>query len=199
MLSISAVGSLKEELPPTTIVLPDQFVDWTKGLRKRSFFEDGVVGHVSVAEPIDLKLQELVSAMCEKAGVEYSVGGSYVCIEGPQFSTKAESNIYRNFGASVIGMTNVPECFLAVEAGMSYATMAMVTDYDCWKEDHCTVEEILKVMETNYVSVQKILTHLIPELAKNLPPRTLKNENAVMTAPALISNEMSEVIKVLVK
>jgi len=199
LISISAVGSLKEELAPTTIVLPDQFIDWTKGKRERSFFQSGVVGHVSVAEPIDKKLQEATASACKKAGVKVSVGGSYICIEGPQFSTKAESNIYRSFGASVIGMTNVPECFLAVEAGMSYLTLAMVTDYDCWKDEHCTVEEIMKVMDSNYKSVQTILGHLIPTLAKNLPPRSLKNENVVMTNPALVSNKINEMIKVLMK
>ncbi len=136
IISVSAVGSLKEEYAPGTFVLVDQFIDWTKGLRKRSFFEQGMAGHVSVANPIEKSLQQLIARVCEETKVKFAVDGSYICIEGPQFSTKAESNIYRSFGASVIGMTNVPEAFLAKEAGIAYATIAMVTDYDCWKEEH---------------------------------------------------------------
>ena len=198
IVSISAVGSLKEEHAPTHFVLPSQFIDWTKGLRERSFFSHGVVGHVSTANPVEAVLQTRISEVLKETDIKFSVGGSYVCIEGPQFSSKAESEIYRGFGADIIGMTNVPEAYLAKEAGMAYATVAMVTDYDCWKEEHCTLEEIMKVMETNYKSAQKMLVKLIPNLVQS--PISFEPENAfaVVTNPSLISDEQQEVINVLV-
>lgn len=199
VISVSAVGSLKEEYPPTTFVLVDQFIDWTKGLRERTFFNNGFVAHTSCAEPVEKKLQTLLVNACKEVGVNHGVGGSYVCIEGPQFSSKAESNIYRGFGAAVIGMTNVPEAYLAKEAGMAYATIAMVTDYDCWKEEHCTLEEIMKVMKTNNLNAQKVLTKVIPELHKN--PFTFAKENtyAVLTKPEHMSAEQKYVLEVLIK
>lgn len=199
VISVSAVGSLKEEYPPTTFVLVDQFIDWTKGLRERTFFNNGFVAHTSCAEPVEKKLQTLLVNACKEVGVNHGVGGSYICIEGPQFSSKAESNIYRGFGAAVIGMTNVPEAYLAKEAGMAYATIAMVTDYDCWKEEHCTLEEIMKVMKTNNLNAQKVLTKVIPELHKN--PFTFAKENtyAVLTKPEHMSAEQKYVLEVLIK
>lgn len=199
IISVSAVGSLKEEYPPTTFVLVDQFIDWTKGQRERTFFNNGFVAHVSVAEPVEKKLQTMLVEACKEVGVKHGAGGSYICIEGPQFSSKAESNIYRSFGASVIGMTNVPEAYLAKEAGIAYATIAMVTDYDCWKEEHCTLEEIMKVMKTNNLNAQKVLLKVIPELHKN--PFTFNKENtfAVLTKPEHMSAEQKHVLEVLIK
>src|SRR5690606_36729549 len=118
----------------------------------------------------------------KRAEIEFSTGGSYVCIEGPQFSTRAESEIYRGFGADVIGMTNVPEAYLAKEAGMAYATVAMVTDYDCWKEEHCTVDEIMRVMKDNYLSAQKLVAQIIPDLVNNPVQFEAENKFAVITA-----------------
>ncbi len=198
VISISAVGSLKEEHAPTHFVLPSQFIDWTKGLRERSFFSAGVVGHVSTANPVELSLQGRITSVLEQTDIQYSVGGSYICIEGPQFSSKAESEIYRGFGADVIGMTNVPEAYLAKEAGMAYATVAMVTDYDCWKEEHCTLEEIMKVMETNYKSAQRMLVKLIPSLVNEPVNFTAENQYAIVTNPDLISDEQQKIIDVLV-
>lgn len=199
IISVSAVGSLKEEYPPASFVIPDQFIDWTKGKRERTFFGNGIVGHVSVAEPVDLDLQKMIVEVCKDVGVKHGSGGSYICIEGPQFSSKAESHIYRSFGASVIGMTNVPEAYLAKEAGIAYATIAMVTDYDCWKEEHCTLEEILKVMSTNNQSAHAVLKKLLPKLAKN--PFAVKKENthAVMSKPEKLSAEQEHILKVLLK
>jgi 5'-methylthioadenosine phosphorylase len=197
LISVSAVGSLKEELEPTRFVLVDQFIDWTKGKRERSFFGEGIVAHVSNADPINKKLQELIKVSCEKVDVKHAVGGAYICIEGPQFSTRAESAIYRSFGASVIGMTNVPEAFLAKEAGMAYATIAMVTDYDCWKEEHCTVDEIMKVMQTNNKNAQKLLKNLIPSLGQNQFEFEKENTYAVMTPVDRLSAEQIEILKVL--
>lgn len=199
VVSISAVGSLKEEYAPKHFVVVDQFIDWTKGLRKRTFFDNGMVGHVSTANPVEPSLQKRLYEACQKAGVTSHLGGSYICIEGPQFSTKAESNIYRSFGAGVIGMTNVPEAFLAKEAGMAYSTVAMVTDYDCWKEEHCTVQEIMDVMKSNYISAQKFVTTAIPELVNNPISFEPENKYAVMTDNSLLSSTHKEILEVVLK
>lgn len=199
IISISAVGSLQEEYAPRQFVLVDQFIDWTKGLRKRTFFDDGIVGHVSAAVPVELGLSKRLHEACQRAGVTSHLGGTYICIEGPQFSTKAESKIYRGFGASVIGMTNVPEAFLAKEAGMAYATVAMVTDYDCWKEEHCTVQEIMDVMKSNYISAQKFVKEAIPDLVKNPVKFTPENQYAVMTDTALHKASHKEILEVILK
>jgi 5'-methylthioadenosine phosphorylase len=197
VISVSAVGSLKEECAPTDFVLVDQFIDWTKGRRERSFFGNGMAGHVSTANPISIKLQNLIAKSCEATGVTFHKKGSYVCIEGPQFSTKAESNIYRSFGATVIGMTNVPEAYLAKEAAIEYATIAMVTDYDCWKDEHCSVEEIMKTMKENNKNVQVLLKHLLPFLNENLFSFEKENTCAVMTNASTLSKDNQNILKVL--
>jgi len=199
LISISAVGSLKEEHYPGKVVLPSQFIDWTRGKRERSFFGDGVVAHVSVANPIEVQLQKLLENSCQSVGVDYSVGGSYLCIEGPQFSTKAESEIYRSFGADVIGMTNVPESYLAMEAGIAYATMAMITDYDCWKEEHCTVEEIMKVMKKNNITAGNVLKHAVSKLVENRFEFKKENAGAVMTAENKLDDRQKEIVATLLK
>lgn len=199
LISVSAVGSLKEEHSPTTFVLPDQFIDWTKGGRRRSFFGEGIVAHVSVANPIEKSLQAVIAKGFEGKGLNYHVGGSYLCIEGPQFSSKAESNIYRSFGADVIGMTNVPESYLAKEAGMAYATIAMVTDYDCWKEEHCTVDEIMKVMKTNNENVRSVLKEVIPAVVKNPPKFQKENAIGIMTPKENWDTRAREVLEVLLR
>jgi 5'-methylthioadenosine phosphorylase len=199
IVSISAVGSLQEQYVPKHFVLVDQFIDWTKGLRKRSFFDEGIVGHVSAADPIEKSLQKRLYDACQKAGITSHLGGTYICIEGPQFSTRAESKIYRGFGASVIGMTNVPEAFLAKEAGMAYATVAMVTDYDCWKEEHCTVQEIMDVMKSNYISAQKFVIEAIPSLVNDPVKFTPENAYAIMTDQALHRPDHKEILEVVLK
>lgn len=199
IISISAVGSLKEELPPTTFVLPDQFIDWTKGQRERTFFGNGIVAHVSTAVPIEKGLQGILENACKNVGVNYQKNGSYICIEGPQFSSKAESEIYRGFGASVIGMTNVPEAYLAKEAGISFATLAMVTDYDCWKEEHCAVDEIMKVMKINNAHAQDVLKAALPELLKNPPKFVKENEVGIMTPISNLSKEQRHIVEILIK
>lgn len=197
IISASAVGSLKEELPPTTFVLVDQFIDWTKGGRRRSFFGEGIIAHVSTANPTSKDLSELMAKSCENTGVSFSKGGTYICIEGPQFSSKAESNLYRSFGASVIGMTNVPESYLAKEAGIAYSTIAMVTDYDCWKEEHCNVEDIMKVMETNNKNIQKVLLDLIPRLNENKFDFVKENKIGLMSSIDNMNEHQKEITKVL--
>lgn len=197
VLSVSAVGSLQEEFAPGTFVLPGQFLDWTKGQRARSFFGEGMVGHVSTAYPIELNLRNRISKICSDLEIKYETGGTYVCIEGPQFSSRAESEIYRGFGCSVIGMTNVPEAYLAKEAGMAYATIAMVTDYDCWKDVHCSVDEILKVMSENIGKAKELVAKVIPDLVDNPIEFSPENEHAVMTKPELLTAQHQEILEVL--
>ncbi len=199
VVSVSAVGSLKEEHSPGKFVLPSQFIDWTKGQRARTFFGKGVVGHVSIAHPVEAELQHRIAEVLATTDINFSKGGTYVCIEGPQFSSKAESEIYRSFGADIIGMTNVPEAYLAKEAGMAYATVGMVTDYDCWKDQHCSVEEIMKVMSVNYKSVQAMMAKLVPELCEKPVEFTPENKFAVVTNPDLISKQQQEILDTLLK
>ncbi|QPJ63234.1 MAG: S-methyl-5'-thioadenosine phosphorylase [Candidatus Nitronauta litoralis] len=158
ILSVSAVGSMKEEIVPGHIVLPDQFIDRTHR-RISTFFTDGIVGHVALADPICSDLQGKVAEAAQAAGATLHVGGTYICIEGPQFSTKAESMLYRSWGVDVIGMTNVTEAKLAREAGLCYVTMALSTDYDCWHNDHdsVTLEAILEIMHQNVALAQGIV------------------------------------------
>ncbi len=199
IISVSAVGSLKEELPPNTFVLVDQFIDWTKGKRERTFYSSGVIGHVSCADPIEKKLQSLLVESCKATEIKHSEGGTYICIEGPQFSTRAESHLYKSFGASVIGMTNVPESFLAKEAGIAYATVAMVTDFDAWKDGHCTVDEIMAVMETNNKNVQKILLDALPRLRDNKFDFDKQNQIGVMTPKENWPESYHKILEVLLR
>ena len=150
IISVSAVGSLKEELPPGSFVIVDQFIDRTFS-REKSFFGEGFVAHVSMAEPVCPRLGDHLEAACKANGIKHKRGGTYLVMEGPQFSTLAESNLYRSWGCSVIGMTNMPEAKLAREAEICYATVAMVTDYDCWHPDHAHVEvaDVVRVLGEN--------------------------------------------------
>jgi 5'-methylthioadenosine phosphorylase len=150
IISISAVGSLKEEHKPMEFVIPDQFFDRTRH-RVDTFFGNGIVAHISFADPICPELTRVVEAACKKAGVVGKRGGTYVCMEGPQFSTKAESNVYRSWGMDVIGMTNLQEAKLSREAEICYSTAAMVTDYDCWHPGHdsVTVDQVVSVLMKN--------------------------------------------------
>lgn len=199
LISASAVGSLREDVAPGTLFFPDQFIDWTKGGRARTFFGNGVIAHVSTANPIEEKLRSLLIEAANEANLDYKQDGTYICIEGPQFSSKAESNLYRSFGASVIGMTNVPEAYLAKEAGMAYSTVAMVTDYDCWKEEHCTVDEIMKVMKENNISVHNLVKIAIPKLFDNRFDFVKENAVGVMTPLATLSPAVKEWVEVLLK
>lgn len=158
ILSVSAVGSLKEEHKPTDFVMPDQFIDRTFA-RKSTFFGEGIVAHVAFGDPVCSTVSSVFKEACDTVGVVGKSGGTYVCMEGPQFSTRAESNLYRSWGADVIGMTNLQEAKLAREAEICYATMAMVTDYDCWHEGHedVTVDQIVAVMHQNATNAQKVV------------------------------------------
>jgi 5'-methylthioadenosine phosphorylase len=180
LLSVSAVGSLKEEHKPTDFVLPDQFIDKTHR-RITTFFGEGCVAHVAFADPVCHETAGVVEAACRKAGVTVKKGGTYVNMEGPQFSTKAEANLHRSWGADVIGMTNVPEAKLAREAEMCYVTVAMVTDYDCWHPTHdsVTVEQIVGYLTRNTENVQKVVRATIASMPKG---RTCKCGSALQHA-----------------
>ncbi len=167
ILSISAVGSLKEEHRPLDFVIPDQFFDRTSK-RVSTFFGDGIVAHVSFADPVCPEVSGVLEAACRQAGVNAKRGGTYVCMEGPQFSTKAESNVYRSWGMDIIGMTNLQEAKLAREAELCYATVAMVTDYDCWHPAHesVTVEQVVANLQKNAENAGKVLRHAVAGMPK---------------------------------
>jgi 5'-methylthioadenosine phosphorylase len=168
IISITACGSLKEEYKPLDFVIPDQFVDRTNQARKYTFFDQGIVAHINFAHPVCKDLADSVYRSAKKVRVNVHLGGIYVNIEGPQFSTKAESKLYRSWGMDIIGMTNLTEARLAREAELCYATLAAVTDYDCWHESHqaVTVEMILDNLNKNVANSKKILKELIPSLAE---------------------------------
>jgi len=194
IISVSAVGSLKEELKPMDFQVPDQFFDRTRG-RRSTFFGDGIVTHVAFADPICPALMEVLAEACRRAGVTVHRGGTYVCIEGPMFSTKAESHTYRKLGFDIIGMTNLQEAKLSREAEICYATVAMVTDYDCWHPEHDAVtgQQVMEYLARNIENVQGVireaaprvpaartckcgaaLAHAIITEAKKIPPSTRK-------------------------
>ncbi len=166
IISASAVGSMKEEYRPTDIVFPHQFIDRTRH-RADTFFGNGIVGHVTFADPVCAGAAMRVSESAREAGARIHVGGTYLCMEGPQFSTRAESNLYRSWGVDVIGMTNLQEAKLAREAEICYVPMALVTDYDCWheSEEAVSVEQILGYLRANVEMAQRILRAAIPRLS----------------------------------
>jgi len=162
IVSISAVGSLKEEHSPLYFVIPDQFFDRTSR-RASTFFGDGIVAHISFADPVCPEVSGVLETACRQADVNVKRGGTYVCMEGPQFSTKAESNVYRSLGMDIIGMTNLQEAKLAREAEICYSTVAMVTDYDCWHPGHqsVTVEQVVANLQKNAVNACKVVRHAV--------------------------------------
>jgi 5'-methylthioadenosine phosphorylase len=170
VISVSAVGSMKESLQPGQVVIPDQFVDQTKR-RASTFFEDGIVAHVALADPVCPDLAKKLEVAVRENGATVHSGGSYLCIEGPQFSTRAESMIYRQWGVDVIGMTNLPEAKLAREAELCYATMALVTDYDCWHAAHeaVTVEAIIATLNRNVALSRLVIRTVLPSLVGSRP------------------------------
>jgi 5'-methylthioadenosine phosphorylase len=192
VISVSAVGSMKESIAPGDMVIVDQFIDRTR-TRPSTFFEDlGVVAHVELADPVDAALANALYTSAVEVGAPVHRDATYLCIEGPQFSTRAESNLYRSWGVHVIGMTNLPEARLAREAELPYATLALATDYDCWHQGHesVTVEAVLEVMRKNIATAKAILKTVaarIPDPAT--APASSAMAHAVMTAPDRISDQ----------
>jgi 5'-methylthioadenosine phosphorylase len=180
LVSVSACGSFREHLAPGTFVLVDQFVDRTFA-REKSFFGPGCVAHVAMADPISPSLHDRVEAAVKAEQIQYQRGGTYLAMEGPQFSTRAESYLYRQWGCDVIGMTNMPEAKLAREAEICYATVAMVTDYDCWHDDHTDVDitEIIRVMKDNSSKAARLVSRLAQDFPREHEPCPLGSDRAL--------------------
>ena len=201
IISVSAVGSLKAEIAPGQVVVVDQFIDRTYA-RKASFFEGGIVAHVAFGDPVCRVLRGFLLDSAREAGAIVHDGGTYVCMEGPAFSTKAESNLHRSWGASVIGMTNMPEAKLAREAEISYATLAMATDYDCWHPDHdeVTVDQVVAVVHGNAALARNIVAACVPRIRAFGGPSPMCNalSTAIMTAPGAIPAERRRALAPLI-
>ena len=196
IISISAVGSLKEEYPPKDILVPDQFYDRTRH-RPDTFFGNGLVGHVSLADPVCSELSSIMADAAQAAGARVHRGGTYICMEGPQFSTRAESEEYRSRGFDVVGMTNLQEARLAREAEISYGTLAMVTDYDCWheEEEDVSVEGVLEVLRSNVETAKEAIRRSVALIPPGKPsPYRGSLANALMTDPALVPKETLEAL-----
>ncbi len=200
ILSVSAVGSMKEEIEPGHIVIPDQFYDLTKG-RKSTFFGEGLVAHVSMANPVCLEMMETVANMTEEIGGMVHRGGCYLCMEGPQFSTRGESGIHRTWGVSVIGMTNATEAKLAREAEICYVTIALSTDYDCWhiSEEPVTVEMILEVLSANVTFSKRLLQSVVQKVdGDRACTCSAALKNAIVTPATAISKDLKQKLKPLI-
>jgi len=199
ILSFSAVGSLREELAPMDFVIPDQFFDRTKG-RPSTFFDEDVVVHVAFSHPVCPTLAGVAEAACRKAGVTVRNGGTYCCMEGPQFSTLAESNFHRACGFDVIGMTNLQEAKLAREAEMSYCTVAMVTDYDCWHEEHdaVTVDQVIEYLTKNAENAQAVAIEAVKNIPEGPSPFAEALKNSILTDRTKISEASKEKYALLI-
>lgn len=205
LISASAVGSLQDAAKPLDMVIPDQFIDRTKG-RVSTFFGDGIVAHIAFGDPICKNLAGVLGeaiASLDLPDVTLHHGGTYLCIEGPAFSTKAESNLYRSWGATVIGMTNLPEAKLAREAEIAYATLALVTDYDCWHPDHdsVTVEMVIGNLMKNATNAQRVIRETVRRLSENFPPSDAHSalKYAILTPKDHISPDVQERLGLLLK
>ncbi|MCF6157473.1 MAG: S-methyl-5'-thioadenosine phosphorylase [wastewater metagenome] len=188
IIAVSAVGSMKEEIRPLDLVIPDQFIDRTKG-RISTFFGEGIVGHISFADPVCDILAHKIFQAAQSIDIRVHKGGTYLCMEGPQFSTRAESNVYRQWGVSIIGMTNLQEAKLAREAEICYSTLAMVTDYDCWyaEEEPVTLEMVVRNLNKNAETAKQILKIVIPQIEeKRSCSCAAAAQNAIVTPKNLI-------------
>ena len=189
LISVSAVGSMKEEIEPGHIVVPDQFIDRTNGTRVNTFFGNGIVAHVPFADPVCPELSRILATAARASGATVHEGGTYICMEGPAFSTRAESNLYRSFGVSVIGMTNIPEAKLAREAEICYGVIALATDYDCWHQAHddVSVEAIIAIIKSNVAMARTIIQTTVIGLGTTAPCGCgTALENALITDRAVI-------------
>jgi len=201
IISVSAVGSMKEAIAPGHIVIPDQFFDRTQGQRASTFFGNGVVAHVQFADPVCHDLAGVLAASARSVGATVHRGGTYICIEGPNFSTRAESNVFRSWGVDVIGMTNLPEARLAREAEICYATIALATDYDCWHDSHddVSVDAILEIIRQNVATARSTIRKAAQALSQ--PPACACGEAlkfAIMTDPARIPEQTRKDLDLLI-
>lgn len=200
VISVSAVGSMKESIQPGDVAVPDQFIDLTKR-RVSTFFDEGIVAHVAFGEPVCSELRQALLSAGERVGATLHRSGTYLCMEGPQFSTKAESRLYRQWGVDVIGMTNMPEAKLAREAELCYATMALVTDYDCWHEteEAVTVEAVLGTLHRNVALAKQILRAVMPAFTTPVEcPCHRALDNAILTAPNRIPSAARKKLSLLI-
>ena len=201
IISVSAVGSMREDIPPGMIVVPDQFMDFTK-TRKTTFFDEGIVAHVSMARPVSEKLSQILYETCKEVGVDVKMGGTYLCIEGPQFSSKAESNFYRSLNVDIIGMTNMPEAKLAREAEICYATLGLSTDYDCWHEAHesVTANDVVATMKENIDNAKLVIDNAIDKIP-NDKDDYIDNalRSAIISSIHSISDESKEKLSAIIK
>ena len=201
IVSVSAVGSLKEDLPPGKFVIVDQFIDRTFA-RNKTFFDDEIVAHVSMAHPTSSGLMNACEDAIKKENIPYQRGGTYVVMEGPQFSTLAESNLYRSWKADVIGMTNMPEAKLAREAEIRYSSVSMVTDYDCWHPDHenVDVQQVIKVLLDNAAKAKNMIKNLIDNFENHIDPNDPTNnclDVAIITAPEKRTQKTKDKLKTI--
>jgi 5'-methylthioadenosine phosphorylase len=201
IVSVSAVGSLKENLPPGKFVIVDQFIDRTFA-RNKTFFEDEIVAHVSMAHPTSNGLMNACEEAIKKENISYQRGGTYVVMEGPQFSTLAESNLYRSWNVDVVGMTNMPEAKLAREAEIRYASVSMITDFDCWHPDHESVDvkQVIKVLQGNVEKAKNMIKNLIVNFENYIDPKDPTNnclDVAIITSPEKRSQKTIEKLKTI--
>lgn len=191
IISVSACGSMREHIAPGRLSIPHQFVDWTKGSRRTTFFGDGCVGHIPMSDPACRTTAAFLEACVRQTGETPIAGVTYICIEGPRFSTRAESHIFRQLGVDIIGMTNCPEVFLAREAGIGYSTLALVTDFDCWNEEHDSVdvETVLSTIKANVSRAQKVIVKIAQNYKDFQPNADLKTlgSNSIQTAKGFSS------------
>lgn len=200
IISVSAVGSMKEDIVPGHIVVPDQFFDRTQGKRASTFFGQGIAGHVQFADPVCLPLSKILADAARTVGATVHEGGTYLCIEGPNFSTRAESNIYRGWGVDIIGMTNLPESRLAREAEICYGTIALATDYDCWHESHddVSVEAVIAIIQQNVATAREIIKTAVENIVESRQHRDCECASAlkyaIMTDQSLIPTETRQAL-----
>lgn len=201
IISVSAVGSMKEEIAPGHIVIPDQFFDHTKG-RKSTFFGEGIVAHVSMADPVCPQLFQALYEASVECNATVHKGGTYICMEGPQFSSRGESNIYRKWGVDVIGMTNMPEAKLAREAEICYSTLALSTDYDCWHEGHAdvTVQDVIQTLLKNVELAKRIIKQAVNLISEErICPCSNALETAIITSKNAISDDVKKKLNILIE
>ncbi|BBA69640.1 S-methyl-5'-thioadenosine phosphorylase [Geobacter sulfurreducens] len=201
IISVSAVGSMREEIVPGHIVIPDQFIDRTNATRANTFFGNGVVAHIQFADPVCADLSTDLYAAAQEAGATVHRGGTYICMEGPAFSTRAESNLYRSFGVSVIGMTNIPEAKLAREAEICYGVIALATDYDCWHESHddVSVDAIIAIIKQNVAMAKSIIRNAVRRIGRERNcPCASALRYAIITDKAAIPAETKERLDLII-